>query len=105
MNNNYRHFSFTDNSFVITFIKSEFSRTGSGKSWKKAADVVTSEIVTAEFYTNYIQSIPFFNNFGGQAYSRGHKSYTVAGYIPTVINTVDPTGTKKIVARFEFRNK
>ena len=102
MTYNYRKFNFTDNSAVITFKKSEYSRTNSGKSWKSAADQVISEVVTPEFYTNYIQAIPFFNNYGGRASCRASWNYTFAGYIPTVVNTVSYDGNKKIVAEFSF---
>jgi len=102
---NYNKFSFTDNSYVIEFTKKEFSRTASGKSWKKQADRVTYEFVTPEFYTNYIQAVPFFNNFGGRSCCRAYKSYTYAGYIPTDVITISPDGSKKITARFVFINK
>lgn len=102
---NYRNFSFTDNSFVITFTKKVFSRTLSGKSWKKNPDTVEFDYFTAKQYQNYVQSIPFFNNFGGSASCRGYWSYTYAGYIPTMITTISPDGKMKITAYFTFTNK
>lgn len=103
--NNYHNFKFTDNSFVITFTKKTFSRTGSGRYWKAAADSIESETVTPEFYQNYISSIPFFNNFGGRASCRAYKGYTFAGYLPVKVTTVSPDGLKKIEGYFSFTNK
>ena len=102
---NYRNFKFTDNSFVITFTKKTFSRTASGRYWKAAPDTIESEIFTAENYTNYISSIPFFNNFGGRASCRAYKGYTFAGYIPVKVTTISPDGLKKIEGFFTFTNK
>ena len=75
MKNDYRKFVFTDNNIVITYKEERFSLTTSGKSFRKNADQVITEVVTPEFYQNYIQSIPFFANFGGKASCRaGHLS-------------------------------
>ena len=90
------------NEVVITMTKKEYSRTGSGKSWKKAADVVTTEKIDGRFYNNYICSISFFNNFGGHSSSRAFYGYTYAGYIPVKVSTVSYDGTKKITAEFTF---
>ena len=102
---NYNKFTFTNNDYVIEFTKKEFSRTDSGKSWKKNPDTVSYEFVTPEFYTNYIQAVPFFNNFGGRACCRAYCDYTTAGYIPTDVTTISPDGSKKITARFVFTYK
>lgn len=101
----YSNFKFTDNSFVITFTKYTYSRTASGKSWSKTPDKIESEKVTAEFYQNYIQSIPFFNNFGGRTSCRAYKMYTVAGHLPYFVSTISPDGQKKIEGYFFFKSK
>ena len=101
----WRKFSFTDNGYIILQTLTEYSRTESGKSWRKKPDIVKREVINAEFYTNYVTAIPFFNNFGDGAYCRARKSYTCAGYLPTEIVTVGPNMCKKVVAEFEFINK
>ena len=101
----YSKFNFSDNNFVITFTKKSYSLTGSGHYWKNVPDSIESETVTPEFYRNYIQSIPFFANFGGRASCRAYRNYTAAGYIPVKVVTVSYDGCKKIVAEFSFRNK
>ena len=103
MKTKYHTFNFTDNNVVITFKKQTFSRTDSGKSWKKNADTVETETVSNEFYSNYINSVSFFNNFGGFASCRAYYGYTYAGYIPVYVSTVSYDGKTKIKARFSFK--
>ena len=100
---NYNNFNFTDGRVIITLTKKEYSRTASGKSWKTKPDAENVENVAAAFYTNYIKSVPFFNNFGGGAYCRAQYNYTPAGYLPTTITTVSPEQNRKIVAVFTFK--
>lgn len=90
------------NELVITMTKKEYSRTGSGKSWKNSPDTVVTEKIDGRFYNNYISAIAFFNNFGGHSCSRAFYGYTYAGYIPVKISTVSYDGTKKIIAEFSF---
>jgi hypothetical protein len=99
---NYNKFNFTDSRVTITHVKNIYSRTASGKSWKKAPDETSCETVNAAFYTNYITSIPFFNNFGT---CRAQHSYTPAGYLPTVITSISPDKNIKHVDSFIFEYK
>lgn len=86
--------------YRITKTEKRYSRTASGKSWKKNPDSVTKEEITKEHYDNYIDSVPFFNRFGYGAYCRAHRGYTYMGYIPVSVVTVNPGRTEKIVAQF-----
>ena len=101
----YSKFVFADNSFVIEYTKKTYTRTATGKSWKSNPDKIEFDFVTPEFYQNYINSIPFFSNFGGKATCRAQYGYTFAGYLPTNVTTVSPDGNIKIVVRFVFSNK
>lgn len=93
--------SVSDN-VVIAMTKKEYSRTGSGKSWKNNPDTVVTEKISGRFYSNYISSTHFFNNYGGHASCRVFYGYTYAGYIPVKVSTVSYDGTKKIIAEFNF---
>ena len=81
-------------------IKREYSPTKSGKNWSTVQDCMETKIVDEQFYKNYVDSIPFFNNFGYGAYCRGFREYTKAGNIITKVVTVSPGRDKKIVTRF-----
>lgn len=102
MSYDYRKFSFTNNNVSITLVKETFTRTDSGLSWRSKPDTTTTETVDARQYTNYITSIPWFNNFGYGCYCRAHWNYTKAGYLPTEVVSVSPHREKKIVAKFHF---
>jgi hypothetical protein len=98
---NYKNFTFTDNSYTITHIREKYTRTGNGKSWKKAPDDVKTETITAQQYENWITSIPFFNGFcGGKC--RADLGYTKAGYIPVKIITTSPDAAIKYNDYFNF---
>ncbi len=86
---NYRSFTFTNNSYIITHTREKYTRTASGKSWKKTPDETTTETITAQQYENWVTSIPFFNGFCGGT-CRAQHSYTMAGYLPTHITTTSP---------------
>lgn len=88
-------FIFTDNRVKITYTRETFYRTASGKSWKSKPEKVTSDIVSPEFYSNYVNSRYFFN-------SRVQYSYTPAGYLPTVLTTVSPFEPIKYIDSFRF---
>lgn len=105
MRNKYSNIVINDNGIVITFRKEEYSLTESGRNWKKNADNVSTENINADFYNNYVSSIPFFNNFGGKASCRAYFGYTYAGYIPVIVNTISYDGKKKIRAVFTFSLK
>lgn len=97
----YRKFYFTRAPFKITHTKTEYAKTASGKSWRAVPVSETTETVTAKFYENFVQSIPFFDGFFGGT-CRAQFSYTAAGYIPVKIVTVNPDGTQKFIDTFTF---
>lgn len=101
----WRNFSFKDNGVVVLMRKETYSRTESGKGWRKNPDEVENIVFDAERYENYVTAIPFFNNFGYGAYCRASCGYTFAGYIPVSITTVSPNREKKIIAHFDFIKK
>lgn len=82
----------------IVLTEKEFSRTASGKGWKSKPDTVKQEIIPAEYYYNYCNSIPFFKRLGGS--ETVDFGYTCAGYVPTEIRSISPDYTRKIVRRF-----
>lgn len=102
---NYRDFNYTDENYLIFRTIEKYNRTDSGKSWRSKPFEITKKVVSAEHYTNYITSIPFFNNFGDGAYCRAQWSYNVNGYLPTTITTVSPGKTEKHIAKFFFISK
>lgn len=76
--------------WIVLHEHHEYSRTTSGKSWKRKADAVKRDILTADEYSNFVNSVAFFNKWGDGASCRASKSYTVAGYLPNRIVTVSP---------------
>lgn len=106
MTNNYRNFKFDENNRYLIMVKIEtYNRTESGKCWKNKPSEVENKVYTDENYTNYITSIPFFNNFGYMSSCRAKKSYTIAGYLPTIVTTINPDSSVKKIATFKFYNK
>ena len=101
----YDEFSYTNNGYLILRSIETYSRTASGKSWKSKPDTVENEIVPPEHYTNYITSIPFFNNWGDGAYCRAAFSYNAPGYLPTTVTSVLPFQQTKKIAHFSFISK
>lgn len=96
---NYRTFSFTNQYYTITHTRKTYEKTDSGKSWKSKPTEEKQKTVTPEFYTNFVTSIPFFNNLGT---CRAQHSYTSAGYLPTVITSISPDRQVKHVDSFRF---
>lgn len=82
---------------TIIMTKSVYSRTESGKSWKKNPDEKTTEKISAEVYENIISSHSFFAHFGTE---RIEENYTFAGYIPVQVTSINPDSTAKHVRRF-----
>ena len=104
---NWRKFSFTDDkNYKISREIRTYEPTESGKSWRKnPSEIEKDDDVPAEWYTNYVTAIPFFNNWGDGAYCRGHRSYTCAGYLPTEVVTVAPFRKCKKVAVFTIERR
>lgn len=94
------NFLFGDDRFLILLEEKIFKKK-EGK-WELETE---REVVTPEFYTNYITAVPFFNNFGDGASCKVKESYTPAGKIPTTIVTIAPGKETKIVTNFVFLSK
>lgn len=99
MSKDLRKFVFSNPDYIITHTKEVYTRTSSGRSWKKKPDKVKTEIIPAAYYTNYITSVPFFNNLG---YCRASYNYTSAGYLPVSTTNISPDKTEKHLDRFSF---
>lgn len=76
----------------------KYSRTESGKSWKKNADSFTVETVNRQFYENATspETLRFFNGFMGGS-CRAERTYTPYGYVPVRVTLVNPSRTEKTV--------
>lgn len=94
------NFLFEDDRFLILFEKKTFEKK-EGK-WELKTE---REVVTPEFYTNYITAVPFFNNFSDDTSCKVKESYTPAGKLPTTIVTIAPGKETKIVTNFVLLSK
>jgi len=101
----YENFNINGSGYVITMRKEIYTKSKSGKSWKTNPSLVAVETIDGKFYSNYVQSIPFFNRFGYGAYCRPSFGYCYAGYLPLTITTVNPGQTEKHIVRFSFELK
>lgn len=100
MASKYTSFYFLDSSFTINHKRESFRKREGAKSFpKKAEKVSCDDDVGVAFFTNFVQSIPFFNNLGR---CRAEWAYTKAGYLPVKITTISPDGCTKLVDRFSF---
>lgn len=88
--------------WVVLHERETFSRTASGKAWRRKPDAVTREVITEDDYSRFVNSVSFFNGWGDGAYCRAESAYTKAGYIPTKIVTVSPLKQARTVDRFYF---
>lgn len=91
---------------AIAMVKTEYSRTASGKSWRSKPDEKETRVITAVEYANCVNSIPFFRNLtrGTCGSERVENGYTANGYIPTKITSVSPDGDIKIIRKFYFED-
>ena len=109
MKNNKLYYGVSENmegafkSYKIELIEARFSKTESGKSWKANADKEKTKIISFKEYFNYISSVDFFKNLGGS--ERVEKGYTIAGYIPTRLTSINPSKSIKIVRHFKITSK
>lgn len=85
---------------TIKMVTEEYSRTESGKSWRKKPDTVSAKNITREQYNNVVDATPFFRRLGGV--ETVTKAYTCIGYVPIQISSINPSKTVKIIRRFEF---
>ena len=99
----YENFNFTDESYLILMQTDKYQTTAGG-NWSRKNVEVKREVVDADFYSRYIRSIPFFNNFGDGASCRAKYSYECAGYLPTTITSISPFKMDKHVVTFTFLN-
>ena len=57
------------------------------------------ELVTAEYYFNVLEAVPFFRRMGSE---RVEMQYTKAGYVPTVISSISPDRETKTKRTYTF---
>ena len=88
----------------ITMTRSTYSRTASGKGWKKNPDSVETEEITRQNYDNRAsrEAIRFMNGFCGGTCCAEY-GYSRIGYTPYKITLISPSRDKKIVERFSIR--
>lgn len=81
---------------IITM--AEIRYTKRGRRWYETER--RTEKITAEFYLNTIDAVPFFRGLGGrETISLG---YTYYGYLPVEIQSTSPDGQTKVTRRFTF---
>lgn len=61
----------------------------------------TTENITAEYYMNIFDAVPFFRRLGGS--ERVTMSYTYQGYLPVEVSSISPDRKEKIVRRVSFK--
>jgi hypothetical protein len=71
-----------------------------GGNFRKRPDAIETETVNGNFYINFVQSIPWFNNSYFGETCRATWNYTPAGYIPVRIVT-SKKGYMKYVDTFK----
>ena len=79
----------------ITVTRERFTREAPAKRWSKTPISSEREIVTAEYYANYISGLGFF---GG----RVTLNHTSRGYIAVDFSCTSPDGCTKAEAHFTF---
>lgn len=70
-----------------------------GSRWVLVSETI-EEDVTPLYYFNTVDAVPFFRNIDG--YEKVTMSYTKYGYIPVMIDSINPDRTKKTVRAFAF---
>jgi hypothetical protein len=88
----------------ITMTRKTYTRTASGKGWKKNPDTVETEDITRENYDNRASrdTIRFWNGFCGGT-CRAEYGYSAIGYTPYKITLVSPSREEKIVETYRIR--
>lgn len=61
-----------------------------------------TETISAEYYMNVIEAIPFFKRLGSE---KIYKGYCLVGYIPLEIVSISPCKTEKTVRKYYFTEK
>ena len=80
----------------------KFTRTATGKNWKRTPLSEQVEEITAQNYERYIQAIPEFRKYGYGASCKCKSNNTIVGYMPTIITAICPGSQQKIVISFDF---
>lgn len=91
------------NSYVIELNEVYYSRTESGKSWKSKPYKEHIDVINFDNYFNFLSSVKFFKNLGG--YERVTNGYTVAGYVPVKLVSINPDNTIRVVRTFKITRK
>lgn len=78
----------------ITQTRTMYSKTASGKSWKKSPDYVETKEVSANNYINCTQY-----RWRGD---RTEKGYTYVGYIPVKVSSTSPDGKQRCTWSYSF---
>lgn len=89
--------------YKITMIEETYNRTASGKSWSKKGVTITEGEITPKQYANILNATPFFKNLGGS--ERIEKGYTIAGFIPFQLTSINPTKDIRVIRKFRFESK
>jgi len=97
----YKCFTF-DRSCTVTMKTERFEPTASGKGWKSKPRETEVETISADFYQNYVRSVPYMTDRNLGANCRAEWGYTKAGYIPYRVVTIHPFRSLKTVTTFEF---
>lgn len=99
---NYYNFSFKSKNYLILCNEKRYSRTESGKNWKRNPDIEERIVYRAEQYENCVTAVQWFRDMFGSTHERVEWGYTGAGYIPVQITSISPDCTEKVVRFFEF---
>ena len=84
------------NDKVITETRTHYIKSGS--KWIKTDE--KTEKINGLYYMNVLDSVQFFRNLGGLETVK--KTYTKHGFIPTTINSVNPSRDEKTVRSYSF---
>lgn len=99
-----RSFSFTDNNFLILFEERKRKRILKKERGKWITEV-KKEVVTPEFFTNYIRSIPYFDSLGNGASCMTKLCVTEIGLLPACVITISPGREVWTTVVFNFFSK
>ena len=90
-------------SYKIIMIEETYNKTASGKSWSKKGVTITEGEITSKQYANILNATSFFRSLGSS--ERIEKGYTIAGFIPTRLSSINPSKDIKIIRRFKIESK
>lgn len=81
----------------VRIVETRYKRAGK-TAWKAVSR--KDKTVSAQFYYNCVDAIPFFKNLGGT--ERIIKAYTPFGCLPVRLTSVSPDREQKTTREFEF---